>query len=309
MGKNAAKIILPVLAIGGLAAATGGFGLFGASGAGAAASGAGAGAAAGGAGAGAGAAAAGATAASAAEGAALTAGIGSAGSTGAFVSGAELASLGAPAGFAGSVAPVAGVSVAPAGGGAVMAELGMTTGGFSTAAPGMMPIGAAAAESSPGLFSSIIGKAGSGALLTYGEAAGLGVSGVGAAVNAANAAAQAKSQQDALELQRLAAELDATNREVDSQQALAKALSSQMVVLNAQGRDPSAPTPLRLASAAESEARSQILSARAGAAANAASHSLLSSQVRRSRTGAMAGSLLQLGRDGWSVFNGRSLIG
>lgn len=243
MGKNAAKIILPALAIGGLAVATGGFGLFGA-------------------------------------GAAAEAG--------------TAAALGA-----GEAAAATGIEAASM---AAMENAVTVYGGETLASGALIPTTEAA---SSGFFSGLVGKAGSGALLSYGEAAGLGLSGVGSVASGMSASAQADADMAALETQRLGIELETTNREVQSQSALARTLASQQVVLGAQGRDAGNPTSLRLASAAQADAESGLLSTQSDYASSMAQLGQATRQAGAAKRGAMVGSLLSLGRDGWSILSRR----
>ncbi|OAN50696.1 hypothetical protein [Magnetospirillum moscoviense] len=333
MGKNAGATILPLLAIGGLAIATGGFGLAGA----AAAEGMAGGMAAAEGLAGTltvadtallatetmtvadtallagetmtvadSAALAGQTMAGASSAAPLTAGIGTT-APGAFVSGSELAALGAPQGMLASTAPAA-VSTAPAAIGttaptATVATMGPT----SAAAPGMMPVVPAAPSSS--LFPSLIGGSGSGALLTYGEAAGLGVSAASSAMQASNAQASAEAQQAALEQQRLATELDAETRARDNEDNLRGVLAAQSVMFGARGASQGGQTAARLVASAVGDANDQGDVIAAEELAMRADNGLRRAALRRSAKGELFGSGLQFGRDAWSVLSGRRAIG
>ncbi|CAA7621190.1 hypothetical protein [Magnetospirillum sp. UT-4] len=309
-----AGVILPLLALGAVGVATGGFGLAGAGAA--AAEGAGAAAAAG---------------AGAAEGLAagtaageLAAGAGAeilAGGAGADLLASDVVlSAAADNALYGSLASQAGMTgteLASAMTAQSMANVApMVTTGVTDAAGlsigGVMP--AAPEAASGGFFTDLlggplIGSAKEGAVLGYGEAAGLGLTGAKAVGSAGQAAALASQQEAQLELQRKEAELAISERELASQQRLRKVLASQTVMFGALGVDPTTGSPAALASQAEADAENDMMSVRTDAYTTAAAVGLKRSGLRQARRGAMVGGLIDFGEGAWNVANYRRRIG
>ena len=257
MGSKVGKVILPLVAIGGLAAMTGGFGLLG----GGAAAGAGAGA-------------------------------GAAGAAGAV--GAGTAATGLGAGVAASTVPVGAMSTVPAAGFPMSTTAALQAG--SSALPGLSTAATAGqAAATPWWQTAWTWVKGNNDII------GLGMSGLSAIGTMGAASQQAAFQENAIKLQEAQDSLALAEKERDSQQRLQQVLASQNNFFAAAGVNASEGSALRAAEGAKDSAERELSLYGQQRILASQAHASRRRRVSGSRTGAIAGSLLQFGQDAWQV--------